>query len=445
MSRVLLIGHIPPQLIQGAKIEAANYRTGQFVEPLLEDQHTVCLCAPPPPKDKAVTVPAGWQRQFTYHPVPFNRLGWTNQLQKIADQFDPDCVVAVNFDACLWATRLRTERPIWMDIYGDYLTIMQAARFRRRSNRGMPTSILFMKEVLRKADKVSVCSVTQRHMAVGELAMSNRLNWETFGYEFTEVVPAGYRPVVIDQEAQAKARQFRAQENIGEDDFVVLWCGGYNTWTDIQTLFKGLEHAMQSSSKVHYVSVGESTYGAPNNVYVQLQQLIEKSPNRQRYHLLGWKPWSDLPQYYLSANVGLNIDAIHYETIYGTRTRLLEMIAYRLPILTSLGTELSYDLKNNGASLVFEIGNVQQFGEQILCLATDESMQTTMAEHASAYAEKHFTFYASTSAARQWVKNPVKAPDHSAEGSQSRQRQNRLHDLRSTLRFSLWKSFGLDK
>lgn len=445
MSKVLLIGHIPPQLIQGTKIEAAHYRTGQFVEPLLDDQHTVCLCAPPPQKDREVTVPAEWQGKFTYRPVPYNHLGWVGKLQQIADQFEPDCVVAVNFDACLWATKLRTDRPIWMDIYGDYLTIMQAARFRRRSNRGIPTSILFMKEVLRKADKVSVCSTTQRHMAVGELAMSNRLIWETFGYEFTEVIPAGYRPIEVREEALAAARKFRADANIGDDDFVVLWSGGYNTWTDVQTLFQGLEYAMRNSPKVHYVSVGESTYRDPNNVYVQLQRMIEGSPNRSRYHLLGWQPWSELQQYYLSANAGLNIDAIHYETIYGTRTRLLEMIAYRLPILTSLGTELSYDLQKNGLSLVFEIGNYQQFGEQILCLVNDAKLRSAMAEQASEYAEKHFTFYASTSALRQWVKDPTKAPDHVSEGSRSRQRQEMLHSLRSKLRFSLWKSFGLDK
>ena len=41
MSKVLLIGYNPPQLIQGVKIEAAHYRTWQFLEPLIDDGHEI--------------------------------------------------------------------------------------------------------------------------------------------------------------------------------------------------------------------------------------------------------------------------------------------------------------------------------------------------------------------------------------------------------------------
>ena len=45
MSKVLVIGYNPPQIVPKVKIEAAHYRTWQFLQPLLDDGHEVCLCA----------------------------------------------------------------------------------------------------------------------------------------------------------------------------------------------------------------------------------------------------------------------------------------------------------------------------------------------------------------------------------------------------------------
>jgi hypothetical protein len=98
MSKILLLGYHPPQLVQNIKIEAAHYRTWQFLEPLLEDGHKVCLCAGARGEtgDPAL-IPSAWQSQLLYKPVNFGQQGWVAQLQHIHDEFKPDCVVAVNF------------------------------------------------------------------------------------------------------------------------------------------------------------------------------------------------------------------------------------------------------------------------------------------------------------------------------------------------------------
>ena len=116
----------------------------------------------------------------------------------------------------------------------------------------------------------------------------------------------------------------------------------------METLFQGLEAAMQSDPRLHYVSVGANTYNAPDNVYDRFVAMAAASPHRDRYHMLGWRPWSEMATYYRESNVGINIDALHYETIFGTRTRLVEMIASGLPVVTSLGAELSYLLRDAG-------------------------------------------------------------------------------------------------
>ncbi|MCB0080674.1 MAG: hypothetical protein KDE47_07080, partial [Caldilineaceae bacterium] len=307
MSKVLLIGYTPPQLVRNTKIEAAHYRTWQFLEPLLADNHAVCLCAGVRGEiESATEIPPSWQPNLQYHPIRFGEQGWVQQLQQLHDQFDPDCVVAVNFSHCLYATKLQTTRPIWMDIYGDMLTIMQAAAYRARSDRGLTTSMAFMRLVLQKGDVFSGCGLPQQHMMVGELAMAGRLNHRTFAYPFVRTVPPGSPPGNMVAIPRQTPRQILAEHGIHEDNFVVLWCGGYNTWTDVDTLFKALTWAMAENGSLHYVSVGANTYQAPDNVYDRLLALIDKSPFRHRFHMLGWRPWSEVPHFYRESDVGIN-------------------------------------------------------------------------------------------------------------------------------------------
>ena len=96
-------------------------------------------------------------------------------------------------------------------------------------------------------------------------------------------------------------------------DFVILWCGGYNTWTDIDTLFGGMEWAMANDPNIKYLSVGASTYGTSHNNYERLLSMIQDSPHRNRFFMLGWRPWSELGDLYHESDVGVNIDALHYE------------------------------------------------------------------------------------------------------------------------------------
>jgi glycosyltransferase involved in cell wall biosynthesis len=400
---------------------------------------------------RAEDVPAAWRERLHYHPIAFGANGWARQLQAAHDAFQPDCVVAVNFSHCLYATKLQTSAPIWMEIYGDMLTIMQAFYHRNQSDRGLDTQVAFMAEVLRKGDIFSGCGPAQCHMLVGELAMVGRLNRRTFGYEFTRAILPGSppRPAAsadpVDRGALARSpRRFLTQHGITDDDFVVLWCGGYNTWTDVDTLFAGLQAAMQANGRLHYVSVGANTYSAPDNVYDRLAKLIATSPFADRYHLLGWRPWSEMADFYRESNVGINIDALHYETIFGTRTRLVEMIAAGLPVVTSLGAELSYLLRDAGVALTFAVGDSAALGEALARLAADAQVTGCMAQAALHYAQHDLSFATTTAPLRAWIAAPAPAPDRQPWGGSDWLRAGEYR-ARSVLRQVLWRFADSDR
>lgn len=447
MTKILLIGYNPPQIVPEAKIEAAHYRTWQFLQPLLDDGHEVCLCAGT--RDEiagADNVPAAWRKHLNYHPIAFGAGDWANQLQAVHDAFAPQCVVAVNFSHCLYVTKLKTAAPIWMEIYGDLLTIMQAGAYRAQSDRGIETQIGFLRDVLRKGDIFSGCGRAQCHMLVGELAMAGRLNSRTFGYEFTRAILPGSPPRAGNAlgPEMKRDRRLLAQHGIADTDFVVLWCGGYNTWTDVETLFGGLEAAMECNPHLHYVSVGASTYAAPDNVYDRFVAMTAASPHAPRYHMLGWRPWSEMDAFYRESNVGINIDALHYETIFGTRTRLVEMIASGLPVVTSLGPELSYQLRDAGVALVFEVGDWRMLGQNLARMAADAAFTGGMAVAAYQFAQKDLSFAATTALLREWVQHPAAAPDKQ-ELSQSARVRRVEHRARTALRQVIWHVSGVDR
>jgi glycosyltransferase involved in cell wall biosynthesis len=444
MSKILVIAHPPPPLTDQSKIEAAHYRAWQFIHPILEQGHQVHLCTPPAnvASTSNAALPEAWREALTWSIIPFHTLTWINKLQRIHDSQNPDCIIAINFDCCLYATKLKTQKPIWMDIYGDYLTIMQSSCNSAGSNRGMNTSINQMKDVLKKGDVFSVCGSPQAYALVGEIAMAGRLIRQTFGYEFTRVILPGSPPVSSRSDRNKGPASNTVKLEPG--DFPVLWCGGYNTWTDIDTLFRGLEWAMQQEPRVQFISLGASTYNSPDNNYARLLNLIKTSPNAHRYHMLGWQPWEEIPHYYKISKVGLNIDALHYETILGTRTRLVEMIAAGLPVISSVGTELSYLLRQNGAALTFEIRDWQTLGEEIVSLVKNPDRRNEMSQRALDCASNQFSFSNTTLSLLEWTKNPHRAPDK--EGIEPIERLKNLEFAgRAMVRRIMWGLAGLEK
>jgi len=446
LSKVLLIGFNPPQLLKDTKIEAAHYRTWQFLQPLIDDGHEICLCAGArgePALSNAQDMPAEWRGQVRYHPMPFGRVGWQPLLQAAHDSFQPDCIVAVNYFQCLYATRLKTDRPIWMDLYGEIFTLIQAANFRTQTDRGLQTTIEFVRDILQTGDAFSGCSLPQQHAIVGELGMAGRLNRHTFGFEFAHTVLPGAPPIPKQMPARPTTRTLLQPLGIAPDDFVVLWCGGYNTWTDVDTLFKGLEQAMAAAPRLHYVSVGASTYAGPDNVYERFCNMAKQSRFAERFHLLGWRPWSEMKQFYAESNVGINIDALHYETIYGTRTRLVEMIASGLPVVTSLGAELSYLLQARDAALTFAVGDATNLGRQLATLAAQPERCRALAQAAYSYAADALSFATTTLPLRQWVRTAQLAPDKLPRHRIPMPRQIEYR-ARTALRQALWRITGAD-
>jgi glycosyltransferase involved in cell wall biosynthesis len=206
----------------------------------------------------------------------------------------------------------------------------------------------------------------------------------------------------------------------------------------VNTLFKALEQAMGNSARIHFVSVGASTYTAAETQYDRLVQLVTQSRFASRFHLLGWRPWKDIPSFYHGSDVGINIDAMHYETVYGTRTRLMEMLAYNLPVLTTEGCELSYILRQQQVGVSFPVGDDATLAQHIRQLADTPAELEGMRRLAKRVVIEELSFQTTTAPLRRWAAAPQPAPDRAAVRSRQ-YLQNTKFRMRTVARLFLWQ------
>jgi glycosyltransferase involved in cell wall biosynthesis len=287
-----------------------------------------------------------------------------------------------------------------------------------------------MKPILETGDIFSSVSERQRYALLGELATAGRFNKHSLGYDFVRVIPCG----IENREFRHDKRVLRGI-HVDDSDFVVLWNGGFNTWTDVDTLFQGLETAMKRNDHVRFVCAGAEIPGHDERTYAKFTKLVEGSKVRGNFVLLGWVHPADIHNYYFEADLGINVDRSCYEAVFGSRNRILGWLQAGLPVLTTDLTELSQILKDQGIATTYPPHSPKDLAQSILQLAEDSSLLRKRGEAGKRFVFENFTFEKTTMPLREWVASPSLAPDHGMRIALDRM------GSRSRI-FGLWDSFA---
>jgi hypothetical protein len=119
-----------------------------------------------------------------------------------------------------------------------------------------------------------------------------------------------------------------------------------------------------------------------------------------------------LPRYYRECDLGINVDSRNYETLFGARNRLVNMMAMGLPVLTTRGTEISYVIESENIGLTFGIGDAKELESIITRYSMAREALKRFGARARAYALEHFSYEATTRSFQDWVEKPLLAPDN---------------------------------
>ncbi len=208
------------------------------------------------------------------------------------------------------AVQIKTGKPIWADLFGSLLAEAQAKAEVYSDNFYTSYWRKFEVLTLKRADMFSTVSMPQKYSLIGELGILGRLNRYTLNYDFIQVMP-----ICFDEEPFQHQKNALRNVRVKADDFVIFWSGGYNTWTDAETLFRGLVKAMERNEKIKFVSTGGAIDRHDDITFAKFCDDVRQSKYQDRFIFLGWVPTADVPNFYLESDVGINIDRFSYEAM----------------------------------------------------------------------------------------------------------------------------------
>lgn len=408
MTRILIFGY-GPLPGEGLRLTGPGLRTWHFVSVLREAGHEVCLIgdriAQTYPDDLPPVITRrepGWLYQSVADTI------WHSpkSLGPLIADFKPDCVISVTTPAAIIAANNIGPLPLWADLYGSIMAEAQLKALVYGDDALLPYFWNIERRAIERADFFSAVSERQMWSIVGELGLLGRLNQWTSGHELATTIP-----IASESEPYSMTRRVIRGTLVDDSAFVILYSGGYNTWTDVDTLFAALEQVMSQRPEVVFVSTGGRIEGHDDLTFVRFQRMIEGSPHWERYKLQGWVPSEDVPGYYLESDLAVNVDRMSYEALLGSRTRVLDWLRAGLPFVMSSLTELGEQAAAARAGLTYRAGDVQDLTACLLRCITDPVERQAMGQRGRALLLEKFTYQATSQRLLAWAERPARAPD----------------------------------
>ena len=429
MKRILVIGNSPLPNENTKSRPAAGLRTYQFLQPLLRDGGTVaesadrafsstqrekhevtlvCIAMPECYEEEPGYKEVRQQSGYTEVTISKNDPSLQKKIQDLHDEMHPDAIVSVNTYPSYVASQISSRAPLWADLNGWVMAEGQAQAYKKGTNDYLGHYYKMESTIIRRADKLSAVSEPERHALIGELAGAGRLNKESFGYRFAHHIPNGTEWFAGEKDGEAQERFKDLMRAVPEDAFVALWLGGYNTWVDEVTLYKGVVEAMEKCEKLYFVSTGGDIAGLDNKTFAKFKEMIDKSSYKERFIFLGWVDTDAIPYIYRRADLGLNVDRRCVETLTGARNRINEMMKFGLPVVTTLGSEISYEVGRVGAGIGVASGKHEKLEEAITTIYNDKGQY---GENGAKYIEEECNYGVVMNPLLGWLENPRPAPD----------------------------------
>lgn len=407
--RILVLGCAPLPFEITNRSYGPGTRTWQCVQPLLEDGHEVHLVAMRIPETFPEDTPSEvvqTRDRFTYANVDGGVYFDGEYVRRAAREFRPDAVVFAHAPASYESSILAPEAPTWIDLCGHVMAEAQAKAAVYRDNQYLDYFFRKIRGALINGDRFSTVSDAQRFALVGELGLLGRLNWQTNHTELIHTIPCG-----AEEEEYTHDRTVLRGIDVEEDDFVVLWSGGFNTWSDVDALFGGLVHAMERNPSIRFVATGGQIDGHDEKTFPRFVDMVETSEFRDRFVLKGWLPRDLVHNYYFEADVGINCEKDIYEVRMGSKHRILDWSRAGLPVVSTRVTELSNAVERHEVGFVCRAEDPVALGRAILDAAERRSELPEMGAACRKVMRRLYGFAESTTALRAWARNPEYAPD----------------------------------
>lgn len=417
--RVLILGCGPLPFENQKMNYAPGARTWQFAKSLADDGHAVCVIA--------MRIPGAYDHEsgavdrcdqsgvlvYTVDHEEFRRPGI---IEEAVDALRPDVMIGASSTVpALRAVEVAGNRPVWVDLFGDLMAEAQA-RLEVYPGGDLRAYRDVLVELLGRGDCFSVVSERQRFTAIGQLGLVGRLNRETIGADLVHTIPCC---IGADGGSAQRETPSVLDGEFNEDDFVVLWSGGFNTWCDVDTLFDGVERAMSSNDSIRLLVTGGAIHGHDDRTYPDFLDRVGKSEYGERFVIKGQVEADRLAAYVERADVGIVTERQILERTLGSSGRMINWIEVGLPVICTAISELGSELEEHDLASIYRVGDPEDLSRTILEVASDPAAARDRAARGHRHALEHWSVSATTTLLRRWVRTGRRSPDAERENALS--------------------------
>lgn len=236
-----------------------------------------------------------------------------------------------------------------------------------------------LNDQLLRGDFFICASERQKYFWLGQLAALGRLNPSVYERDntlnsFISVVPFGLSE---EEPVHSKDVLQGVVPGIQKDDKVILWSGGLYDWFDPQTLIEAI--ALLSPKypqiKLFFQGTKHPNPLVPEMAIVQTSRRLAENLgvlNTNVFFNESWVPFADRSNFLLEASIGVSTHHLHVETAFSFRTRILDYLWARLPMVVTRGDYFADLIESEQLGLVVEDGDIQGLADAIEAILWDD-------------------------------------------------------------------------
>jgi glycosyltransferase involved in cell wall biosynthesis len=224
-------------------------------------------------------------------------------------------------------------------------------------------------------------SEKQRNYWLGMLNAIGRVNPYSYDSDNTlkkliDVVPFGI-PSTPPQHTGEAIR--KVMPGIKEEDLIALWGGGIWNWLDPITVIKAIWEITRNRKDIKLVFSGIKH---PDPKLPEMKKCIDAINLSKELELYDrfvffneWAPYEMRQNFLLESNVGLSIHQEKIETEFSFRTRVMDYIWAKLPIITTEGDSIAKMVKDENIGEVVKYENTHQLARVIESMLVNKSLK----------------------------------------------------------------------
>ncbi|MBN1298778.1 MAG: glycosyltransferase family 4 protein, partial [Actinobacteria bacterium] len=221
----------------------------------------------------------------------------------------------------------------------------------------------------------------QRSYWLGLLSAMGRVN--PFNYDsdnslrkLIDIVPFGIPSTPPKHTGESIRKLF---PSIREEDKLVLWGGGIWNWLDPITAIKAMWEISRSRKDIKLIFVGVKH---PDPKLPKMKKAVEVINLSKELDLFDkivffneWVPYELRQNFLLESSAGLSIHHEKIETEFSYRTRVMDYIWAKVPVITTTGESIAKLVKAENIGEVVKYENTNQLARVIESVATNSSLR----------------------------------------------------------------------